>query len=98
MDTFARSLVWSLLNRQWKRSKGNKKNGKSCGSGGCQNIWTGLRTLGHWAGAEGTRELDANELSRAAYLMLDWCGLTRCPKSERACVFSTSEQHLLDIS
>ena len=26
--------------------KGNKKNGKSCGSGGCQNIWTGLCPFG----------------------------------------------------
>ena len=46
----------------------------------------------------GTRELDVDELSRAAYLMLDWCGLTRSRKSDWACVYTTSEQYLLDMS
>ena len=46
----------------------------------------------------GTRELDVDELSRAAYLMLDWRGLTRSRKSERACVYTTSEQYFLDLS
>ena len=49
-------------------------------------------------GAHSTKELGVDELSRAAYLMLDWCGLTRSRKSEKACVFATSEQHLLDMS